>query len=317
LLWANSHGGVILGVVLLGLVAFFQVLREDADRRWRLAWLLAWGLVVIASLLTPNGIETYYYLLDLEGSALQSRTSEYVSALTLYTLGFVWPQTWVYAFFAVTLAAAWGWWRERQWQWLVFCLFLAAISVSAFRYFAFLIFLAAPYVAAGLSRGFELFSARRANLVGEGVAAVVLVSVLIVGGARGLLFQGGFYQAAYPVAIADFAEQQGLRGRAFNSLEWGGYLLWRLAPNVKLYIDGRMLDQQRFAPYTHILWATPPGLQLFEREDFDIVILPYHGRFDPERYKLIDHLAVRHDWVLVYSDAQGVVFQRRRGADHG
>jgi hypothetical protein len=317
LLWANSHGGVILGVVLLGLVAFFQVLREDADRRWRLAWLMAWGLVVIASLLTPNGIETYYYLLDLEGSALQSRTSEYVSALTLYTLGFVWPQTWVYAFLAVTLAAAWGWWRERQWQWLVFCLFLAAISVSAFRYFAFLIFLAAPYVAAGLSRGFSFLSVRRARTIAEGVMAAVLVLGLVVGGARGLLFQGGFYQTAYPVAIADFAEQQGLRGRAFNSLEWGGYLLWRLAPNAKLYIDGRMLDQQRFAPYTHILWATPPGLQWFERENFDLVILPHHGRFDPERYKLIDYLAARRDWVMLYSDAQGVVFQRRRGVDHG
>ena len=317
LLWANSHGGVILGVVLLGLVTFFQVLRKDADGRWRLTWLLAWGLVVIASLLTPNGIKTYYYLLDLEGSTLQSRTSEYVSALKIYTLGFVWPQAWAYGFFAATLAAAVSWWRARQWQWLALGLFLAAISVSAFRYFAFLIFLVAPYVAAGLSQGFNIFSARRARPIAEGVTTGVLVLALVVGGSRGMLFQGGFYQAAYPVAAADFVQQQGLRGRAFNSLEWGGYLLWRLGPSVQLYIDGRMLDQQRFAPYTHILWATPPGLQWFEREDFDLVILPYHGRFDPERYKLIDHLAARRDWVMVYSDAQGVVFQRRRGVGHG
>ena len=317
LLWANSHGGVILGVVLLAMVAGFQALRKDVDKSWRRRWLLAWGLVAAASLLTPNGIKTYYYLLDLQGSVLQSRTSEYVSALKLYTLGFVWAQVWVYGVFAATLAAAWGWWRARQWQWLAVGLFLAAISVSAFRYFAFLIILAGPYVAVGLTRGYAVFSARRARPIVDAIAAGVLVLALAVGGSRGLLFQGGFYRAAYPVAAADFVKHQDLRGRAFNSLEWGGYLLWRLAPAIQLYIDGRMLDQQRFAPYTHMLWVTPQGLQWFEQADFDLVILPHHGRFDPERYKLLDYLATRRDWVMVYRDTQGVVYQRRRGAGHG
>jgi hypothetical protein len=311
LIWANSHGGVILGVVLLGLVSLWQVLPRDAEQRWRLAWLGAWLAVALASLFTPNGIKTYYYLLDLQGSVLQARTSEYISALRLYSLGYGWPQLWVYGYFAAALGALWGWRRGHQWLWLCLGLFLAAISISAYRYFAFFLFLAAPYVAAGLSRGFAVFAAARAAPVAGVVAALLLVLALAVGAGRGLLFRGGFYAAAYPVRIADFIARQGLHGRAFNSLEWGGYLLWRLAPRVQLYIDGRMLDQRRFPPYTHILWATPQGRQWFAQAGFSLVILPYHGRFDPQRYPLLDYLGTRSDWQLAYRDDQGVVFVRR------
>jgi hypothetical protein len=135
-----------------------------------------------------------------------------------------------------------------------------------------------------------------------------LLGVLIVGVVRGMVFRGGFYENLYPVEIANFVQQNNLRGRAFNNMEWGGYLLWRLTPQVTPFIDGRMLDEKRFPPYTNILWATAPGIQWFEREHFQLVIMPYHGRFDSQRYKLLDYLRARPEWQLVYRDKKGVIF---------
>ena len=94
----------------------------------------------------------------------------------------------------------------------------------------------------------------------------------------------------------------------FNNMEWGGYLLWQLTPRATPYIDGRMLDESRFPPYTNIIWASPAGIDLFEREGFQLVVMPYHGRYDSQTYKLLDYLRSRPEWRLVYRDAKGVVF---------
>lgn len=315
-LWANSHGGVILGVVLLGLWSVLGWLDKSRPPRERLQWLAASGAVLLASLLTPNGVQTYLYLFQLEGSVLQQRTSEYTSVLQLYQLGLVWQQWWVYGYFLLAAGGLAGLLWLRRWPEAAVVAFLAAISISSYRYFAFFLFLAAPYLVLGLGRllpaGLGHFATSRRVLA---LVAVVLLAVLATGVVRGTVFQGGLQERAYPVTIADFVEREKLGGRAFNNLEWGGYLLWRLGGRVRPYIDGRMLDMARFPPYTHILWATPQGVQWFDRLGFQLVILPYHGRFDPQRYKLIDHLSRRRDWRLAYRDAQGVVFVRRQVAD--
>jgi hypothetical protein len=320
--WANSHGGVLLAVALLGLWVTLKLFDANSTGRDRRRWLLALAAVVLASLATPNGLQTYYYLFDLEGSVLQSRTSEYASVFQLYTLGQWWSQAWALLFYVVALVGCVGLYRQRAWRPLAVTLFLGLISASSVRYFIFFLLLASPYIALGLQALLEkklpgAGSERRVPVMANVLLAVAMITVLLWGAWRGELFRGGFYAAAYPVAIADFMQRSlppGAQGqqppRVFNTLEWGGYLLWRLAPRVQLYIDGRMLDAARFPPYTHILWATPQGVQWFQRQGFQWVILPHHGRYDPQRYGLIDYLRRQADWRQVYGDDKGVVFRR-------
>jgi hypothetical protein len=312
-LWANSHGGVLLGVALLGLWTGLKLLDARCLRQEKIRWCVATLAVALASLATPNGLQTYLYLFNLEGSVLQSRTSEYVSAFQLYTLGHVWPQLWVVVYYVLAAGAAVMLVRQRRWIPLALLVFLGAISASSFRYFMFFLIIAAPYVAIGLQ---ELVAGRvsvrpRVQSMGHAVLALLLMGLLVTGVVRGKMFRGGFLEQLYPVAMADFVAAQHLHGRSFNNMEWGGYLLWRLAPQVKMYIDGRMLDQTRFPPYTNMLWATPQGVQAFERENFQLVMMPYHGRYDPQRYSLIDYLRTRPEWRLLYRDAKGVVFARK------
>jgi hypothetical protein len=309
-LWANSHGGVLLGVALLGLWTTLKFF--DANCQWseKKGWLLAAIAVTLASLLTPNGLQTYVYLFSLQGSVLQARTSEYISAFRLYTLGYVWQQLWVVAFYLVALFAAVSLFRDKRWRFLAVTIFLAAISASSFRYFVFFLFLAAPYVAQGVQsglKGLPKFTPRMTG-ISQALLMIALLGLLIAGFVRGTMFRGGFYENLYPVEIANFVQENNLRGRVFNTMEWGGYLLWRLTPRVTPFIDGRMLDEKRFPPYTNILWATPPGIQWFEKEHFQLVIMPYHGRFDSQRYKLLDYLRARPEWQLVYRDKKGVLF---------
>ncbi|NOX76992.1 MAG: hypothetical protein GXP17_10355 [Gammaproteobacteria bacterium] len=220
MLWANSHGGVILGVVLLALWAGIKCVERGTSTRHKLLWVAVAGASFLASLLTPNGFQTYLYLLDLEGSVLQSRTSEYVSTFQLYTLGHVWAQTWALAYFLLAAVGAVALLHLRQWRWLAIVSFLAAISAMSVRYLVFFLFLAGPYLMLALNSPLKRAPISFMARWGNGLLCVVLVAVLIVGVVRGMVFQGGLYQPAYPVAIADFVKQRGLQGRVFNNLEW-------------------------------------------------------------------------------------------------
>ena len=320
-LWANSHGGVILGVALLGLWVLLKLLSGSSKRDKR-NWLLALAAVALASLATPNGLQTYLYLFNLEGSVLQSRTSEYASVFQLYAMGQWWPQVWAVLFYLVAVTGCVGLYWQRAWRPLAVTVFLALISATSIRYFIFFLLLTSPYIASGLhalaQKQFpRMVSAQRVPAAANGLLILAMVVMLSWGAWRGRLFQGGFYAAAYPVAIADFMQHslpatapKAKPPRVFNNLKWGGYLLWKLTPKVQLYIDGRMLDAARFSPYTNMLWATPQGIQWFRRQDFQWVILPHHGHYDPQPYGLINYLQRQPDWRQVYSDAKGVVFRR-------
>lgn len=49
----------------------------------------------------------------------------------------------------------------------------------------------------------------------------------------------GFDPAWIPVAAGDFIEANGLTGPVWNNAAFGGYLIWRFAPQIRVFIDGR------------------------------------------------------------------------------
>jgi hypothetical protein len=196
LLWANSHGGVLLGVALLGLWSGLKLLDAHCTRREKIYWCAATLAVLLASLATPNGLQTYLYLFNLEGSVLQSRTSEYISAFQLYTLGHVWPQLWVAIYYLLATGAMVMLLRQRSWIPLVMLVFLGAISISSFRYFMFFMIISAPYVAYGLQEFVDKWGSIKSRfmLLGHGLLVLVLLGFLVVGLVRGNMFRGGFLE---------------------------------------------------------------------------------------------------------------------------
>lgn len=54
-----------------------------------------------------------------------------------------------------------------------------------------------------------------------------------------------FAKDAYPVGAVSFLTQNGLGENLFNEYAWGGYIDW-YAPNLKVFIDGRMTGWRRW-----------------------------------------------------------------------
>lgn len=308
LLWANSHGGVVFGVAALGLFCTGYLLENrltmgsyniPQNRRM----LAVMGLSIAAFLLAPSGLTTLKYLVFLENSPIRERVSEYATPWAM------WPMTAYYwVFFAATLASLPGFFGRAYLKQAIVVCAVAAISLTGYRYIPLFALLTAPYIAASLSR-----MLRRVRLPDTTVNLAALVMALLFlayGFKQERIFQHGALEARYPGAAVAFIKANHLSGKMFNTMNWGGYLIWNLSPTVTIFIDGRMLDPNRVVPYTHVLWMTPYGQHFFEQAGFDLVLVPRGNIFTGESYPIINYLLKKPGWQAVYQDEAGYLFAR-------
>jgi hypothetical protein len=314
LLWSNTHAGALMGVAALGLFSIGYVLENirgsslsfisrlnSSQNRLMLSVV---GLSCIILVASPSGLDSFKCILFQQSGSIRETVSEYASPWSL------WPSTLYYwAFIGVTLASLPGFYCKTYLKQGALVLVLGSFSVVSYRYIPLFVLVAAPYVAASLNRMMSRIKLFTTAL--HLSALLVALAFLGYGFKQGKVFQHGLQEQRFPVGAVAFIKANRLGGKMFNSMNWGGYLLWNLSGTTNLFIDGRTLDPYRVAPYTNILWTTPDGLRFFEQANFDLVLLPYSNAFGGKRYSIIDYLQNNPDWQVVYQDGSGYLFAKR------
>jgi hypothetical protein len=111
----------------------------------------------------------------------------------------------------------------------------------------------------------------------------------------------------YPARAADYMIRQGYQGEVYNRYEWGGYLLWRLGPDLTVSMDNRSnvhgderIERRRRVYFAYVDWESDP--------EFASVLLVVVRPKDPLA------LILRHDcrapFRVGYEDDVAVVFVR-------
>jgi hypothetical protein len=303
--WANCHGGYFLGWVVLGAWCAESV----AQRRRDTALWMASGLSVLASGLNPNGFGIFRTLLDYQSSYLTSRLIEWAR-----------PSLWPPSAFSVLLVAAagvlvWARRRVRLADWLIFAAFAAA-ALAAQRN-TMLVGLAAPImIAAYLPWKWDR---RLPSAVCHPAALAALLGAGVVAGmASGTFFQWRAAEWKVPKGAADFLALHHVTQPIFNTYEYGGYLIWRLWPGQRTFIDGRALSESVFQDYTRILYnhdasgGMPSGEDLLDRYGIQVIVMNTFEYTAGAVYLLAPALAdpAQIAWKLVYNDPQALVFMR-------
>jgi hypothetical protein len=303
LLWANCHGGFFLGwLVLLAYLADSLLARE----RGRL-WLVALSAIA-ASGINPNGFRV---LLTI----LQYRRSPMTANLVEWQPTSLWgpPYAFDILLYAAALVLILSWRRVRPAHWILFVAFAAA-SLTAFRNTALIGFLAPVLIAAYFPQIVRL------PRIPEWVPIVVLVGAaiaVIVGGGLGRTVD----EWTIPEGAANYVLEHHLSGPMFNTYEQGGYLIWRLWPQERVFIDGRSLSERVYRDYQTILFnrglpadqIVGPRAELLDRYNVQVVVMNTLDFVSGALYPLALALANPNtaDWSLVYDDSQAVVFVRR------
>jgi hypothetical protein len=304
--WANMHGGFFLGWAPLGAYcaeALFLRWRGRPVADERRLWMVS-AACILASGLNPNGFRAATILSTYRHSALQGSLWEWQHTA-------LWPpEMFGVLLFAGAAALLWARSKARVSDWLLFLAFAAA-GIYVVRN-VILIGLIAPIVIA------SYIPWKRA----VPVLAQFLVAILVLAGAgaqiaRGSAFQFRAAEWRYPARAADFLLAHNVSGPMFNTYGYGGYLMWRLWPHERVFIDGRALNESVFLDYRRMAsnadsTGGKSGEELIDQYGIQVIVMDGFEFTSGEPYLLPAALSdpSQKEWKLVYQDAQAVVFMR-------
>ena len=334
-LWVNLHGGFFVGIVLLITYSMGAAGEKLARATRRSAWirtqkyLLTAGACGVASLVNPYGYRLHVHVAQYLGASFYfERISEFQS---------VDFHSFTAAYFESLLvlaiaAAAWhlGTGRLIHVLLLLSWSHLALFSVRNIPIFAvvstpgiglamrdWLRLVDSPWpldwrrkLSAGLA---EVETGLEAIANGRNRSRWHLAPCLAVlalgwfvshpGGLRAL--HADFDPSRFPTAAATFLSHNHCAPalRLYGSWQWGGYLIYRLWPSVRVFDDGRT----DFYGPPFVL----EGLRVWEvRPDWAEILARYrvNAALVPVDSALGTVLRERTDWKLVYADSVALMF---------
>jgi hypothetical protein len=283
LIWANVHGGWMLG---LGAVGVWTLCQPSARRFVRL------GSCALATLVNPYGLGLWWSLLEAIRRGW-SNVAEW-QPITAFELGIDQAVIWI----VVALTAAWAVRRQRPSLFAaVWTVIVAAAAFRVRRHVPFFGATVAMLLAAPIAGPPPAAADNRWN---RHTAAVVLAVVLVCGWVSTQLVWPAATclppvdeRSVRPEASAvQFIRSANLSGRVVMWFDWGLYAIWHTGDRLRVSIDNRretvysaevVADHQRFytgadpdypqrvgADYVWLPVDLPPVAQLEQRDWYPI-----------------------------------------------
>ena len=269
-LWANLHGAFAVTFVLLGIYGVGEWIESGIRGDW---WspavrtvtgtYLAVGLTsAVAAMATPFGPKLFLHLFDyLTDSRLLSTIVEFQSPNFHLINGKLIEVLLLFGFIAAANAVRQGKVIEAG-----LVLLWGHMTLQSERHVTLAAVIICPLIAQQLTllaaefldhrTGDDKPAARAlgairqwyrgvmsidAQLTGAALYLAILFFVLWApsGSLAGKLLSPRFAPERFPVEAADFIERSNLQGRMFAYDQFGGYLIYRLYPRIRVFVDGR------------------------------------------------------------------------------
>lgn len=337
-LWANLHGAFVITFAVLVVYASGEAIEFTARREW---WsgdcrraLKTYALIIalsgLASLATPYGHRLPGHLWRyLNDKQLLAQIGEYQSP-NFHTF----DGKLIEILLVLGALAAANAIRQRRFVETGLFLLWAHLTLQSERHVTLAVVFLIPIIAEQLSkltaeiidaatqgnetRARSVRAARswyrqtmaiNAQLNGALVYTAVLVFLLWLPGSRGAekWLSPRFNARDFPVGAADFIAQQPPPGNMFARDQFGGYLLYRLYPQVKVFVDGRndfyrqgtVLDDMEVISH-----ARPGWMEMLDKYGVEWMVL--------KRNEPLAQIAVLSgQWIQSYADQTAEVLLKQ------
>jgi len=327
LLWSNLHGGFIVGIVALaayaGVVGLTDLMAGKGLRRGMRLGLLT-AVAIIATFVTPFGLDSW-------GAVLHS-----VGNQTTRTAIMEWQPLWR------AMAHQWQHSVLGELSYLLALVPMAVLMVSFVRA-PRIADLPMVVIAALMSAG-SLVAARNlplaviacmiplardaaytmARTAADDVAAqrtdvpersgvnqwIVIALAIFVVISMGLFSPRLEADLALPSGAVAFMQQHDIRGNLLNNYDWGAYLIWHVAPQSRLFIDGRcetVYPDSVINDYVQLYFNFAQAGRVLRAYPHDLILIP------PEApvFRFLQNSA---EWKPIYHDETAVLFARANSA---
>ncbi|MCX7793705.1 MAG: hypothetical protein N2257_04790 [Thermodesulfovibrionales bacterium] len=328
-LWANTHPGYILGQLTIFVFLTSEFIKSRFfisrftlnSKNLRRFYLISF-ISILAGFLNPLVYKTWLAMLQFaETPYFTEVIIEYSSTIkgffefNSYIIALYWILA-ILAIISIFYRIKKGISEPAE---IVLTLILLYFSFTQVRYVAFFIIWAVPFVS-------YLF----VNLFKEGLfkritfACISLSVVTIAIYMNGVLLKnivhfkdGKWLGPGYPHELVRFIKKEGLKGNMYNLYDWGGYIIWELSPERKVFIDGRGLHSKLFSAWMVLeqaiseprIMGKPYWKAILDTYNINYAILPIsfkNGLIHP----LTINLIYEYDWIPVYIYGNSVLFVR-------
>lgn len=325
-IWVNSHGGFVVGIILWGvytvdgLIRWFyaRMRRFDSQKslQHKFVRLLIVGLLVlIGVLINPAGWVMYFYAFKTVGiGALREYIQEWQSPdfhslqvqpfiwLLLLTIGVIGASRKQIALSDYLLIAGFAYMGLMAGRNVA--LFALAAPIVLTRYAAPLLEeLGNKFGYHGLQENKPAGKLQYINWVLLSlVILAVAIKVLLVYPVR---VNEEVIQRTMPVGAVEYLKETKPAGRLFNTYNWGGYLLWAL-PEYPVFIDGRtdLYSDEIISQWLQVMRAETGWEKVLDDYGVNLILI--------ERTSLLSRILAMHpDWNQVYEDELAVIFTRK------
>jgi hypothetical protein len=295
-LWVNLHGGFTLGWVLLGGVCLLDFLKNR-----RPAALAPWAGGTFACFLHPNGATAFVYPIWFVFAAPAGRAL----VVEWRALEFV-PSAAPYALVLIAAAACRLDRLKSRFPWAFFGFVLLVMGLRSRKMLPF--FALVECAAAGLAlSGAKFAASRRTAMLAGALGVLAAIGFVEAKEARALAAYGpaSDWEREYPREAAEQFAARDHGKRLFHAYEWGGYLLYKLPPGDRVFIDGRLDPYWTLlGDYETLIHAAPGWEKRIADYGIEAALLPPASA-------LAQALGRDVDWTAVGSDGRAVLFERR------
>ncbi len=318
MVWVNTHGGFILG--FLAWVAYFagwiwEYWRKHEINKIGLKLLIIGVTSGVTSIFTPDLWRNWQGVLNNNSVYILSRTSETMPP------DFKIPGTLPFSFLLLFVAILFilGW-KNLPVAHLFLLIGFALLSLIIARNIPFFAIAAAPILAGNLRYKLESISlwseleGRILKIDGE-LRSFYILSILMVILSTGsfLNYQirnhtsyNQFSELTLPVQAVNWIESHPQNGNMFNDFNWGGYLLFKLWPRNRVFIDsqsdfyGEALTRQ----YAAILSGEDTWDKTLNQYKVTWIIVP-------SKSGLAEAARMNANWQINYQDPLAIIFVRK------
>lgn len=277
ILWANLHGGFVIGI---GTLFVFILIDFWKRRTFNISFIIIFILSILATGITPYGFRIWWEIwMSLSDSSLRWSIGEWMPAFseTSWTL-------WV--FLALSLFFVCRYWKKFSFFELVMYVFLLLSGLASIRNIPFWLLLALPLTILGLGYFYQDVTAVSGGTMRLKKAYLIFLVICIISVGLQLYQESAAPTEStyYPKNAAIFIRNHFPTGNIFAPYGWGGYIIWKLS-GYKVFIDGRMPSWRWQAPnknesnyafqeYNNVLEGKIPLRKEVEKYNIALIMLP-------------------------------------------
>ena len=279
--WANSHASVILGIFLVAVyIGIFLIPRIKIPSLWIKE--VVWGILAcVVTLANPNGLKVLTYSWNISDAVKEVGIFEWISIWSYLFSPNPQKARIVFIFMvAVLIFVLWVMFYKlrvlkkiklRHLVLLVTAFILPLISVRHVGFFPILTF---PLLTDSLDYFLvkKLAEKKYFNLIKIGIFVFGL-ALLVVGLWK--VPSTPISEKSLPERAGNFISENKIQGPIFNTISHGSYLIWKIWPQEKVFIDGRseVYPLEIWSDYKKIMEVGDEWKGLFNKYNFQIAIL--------------------------------------------